>query len=252
MIFACRAASPVAPAPAADAATVLTAAGVETPRGLTWPPEIRAQPARRTFKNVRVLGSVASERFMAGMQSMRASVGLECRDCHVRDDFPSDEMQRKVRAREMLKMTARINLDLFGGEPVVTCFTCHLGKPVPERPALPPASTPSQPPPPVDAEDAERPSPEVFANVQVFDDVPAGKLLPIMSRFTEWVGVSCAHCHVEGRWSSDENAAKRRARQMLVMTSDVARLFYKGSSPVGCATCHRGSNRPARAPADLR
>ena len=73
---------------------------------------------------------------------------------------------------------------------------------------------------------AERPATAVFSNVE---DIPASKLLPIMSWFTECVGVSCAHCHVEGRWSSDERPAKRRARQMLVMTSDVARLFYKCS-----------------------
>ncbi|MFL5311952.1 MAG: photosynthetic reaction center cytochrome c subunit family protein [Myxococcales bacterium] len=249
LLGACRALPPAAPPPPSDAASVLTAAGVEMPRGMTWPAEVRARPARRTFKNVRALAGISSERFMAAMQSMKANVGLECRECHVQDDFPSDEKKPKLRAREMMRMTARINLDLFGGEPVVTCFTCHLGKAVPEAPALPAAHLPDPRPTPLLPGDAERPANEIYANVQVFDDVTAGRLLPIMSLMTRWLGVDCAHCHAgAGRWQSDEDPAKRRARQMLLMTSDVARIFYGGSSPIGCATCHRGGVRPVRAP----
>lgn len=252
LLGACRIGAHAAPPAPSDAASILTAAGIDSPRGLDWPAEVRARPARRTFKNVRALAGVSSERFVAAMQSMEASVGLECRACHVQDDFASDEKRSKVRARQMLRMTARINLDLFGGEPVVTCFTCHLGKPIPEAPPLPPASEPDPQPAPLAPADAERPAKEVDANVQVFEDVPAGRLLSIMSLMTRWLGVGCAHCHAGGgRWQSDEKPAKRRARQMLLMTSDVARTFYEGSSPIGCATCHRGEVRPVRVPADL-
>lgn len=35
------------------------------------------------------------------------------------------------------------------------------------------------------------------------------------------------------------------------MVDDVARLFYQGSTPIVCGTCHRGEVRPARTPAEL-
>lgn len=240
-----------APVPPPDAASVLTAAGVEKPRGLDWTPAVASQPARATFRNVHALGGVTSERFMAAMQSMKTSVGLECRDCHVDHDFPSDEKKPKVRAREMLRMTARIDLDLFGGRPVVTCFTCHRGTPRPEVGTLPPPRAPEHPPAPLPASDASRPATEVYRNLQVLDEVTAGQIVPIMTWFTQQLGVACTHCHAEGAWASDEKSAKPRARQMLRMVDDVARLFYQGSTPIVCGTCHRGEVRPARTPAEL-
>ena len=38
---------------------------------------------------------------------------------------------------------------------------------------------------------------------------------------------------------------------MLLMVGNLARLYYQGSTPVTCGTCHRGDTRPARTPADL-
>lgn len=234
-----------------DAASVLTAAGVERPRGLDWPEQVAAQPARKTFRNVHVLAAVSSERFMAGMQSMGKNLGLKCLECHVQEDYSSDQKKTKVRARQMLRMTARINLELFGGNPVVTCFTCHRGKPVPDKPALPPAATPEPAPPRLSDADAARPASEIYASVQALDDIAAGQVVPIMSWFTQQLGVSCTHCHAgSGRWESDEKRAKPRARQMLLMVGNLARLYYEGSTPVTCGTCHRGETRPARAPAD--
>src|SRR5579862_1222804 len=52
-----------------DLATPITAAGVEEPVGMSWPRGVAEQPASTTFKNVKVLGSLSSERFMAAMQS---------------------------------------------------------------------------------------------------------------------------------------------------------------------------------------
>jgi Photosynthetic reaction centre cytochrome C subunit len=250
LLAACHAAP--SGSPGTDRATVLTAAGVEQPRGLDWPDETAAQPSRKTFRNVHALAGVSSERFMAAMQSMRRNVGLECLDCHLREDYSSDAKKPKIRARQMLQMTARINLDLFGGNPVVTCFTCHLGRRLPPQPAFAAARAAELSPTPLAAAEAERPATEVYRNVQVFDDVKAGELLPIMSWFTQQLGVSCTHCHEDGgRWESDGKRAKRRARQMLLMVGNVARLHYKGSTPVTCGTCHRGEVRPARTPADL-
>jgi hypothetical protein len=89
---------------------------------------------------VHVLAAISSERFMAAMQSMGRNVGLKCQECHVQEDYSSDQRKTKVRARQMLRMTARINLELFGGNPVVTCGTCHRGETRPARAPADPAA----------------------------------------------------------------------------------------------------------------
>jgi len=55
-----------------------------------------------------------------------------------------------------------------------------------------------------------RPAGEVFKNVQLLKDVPAGRLLRIMDTgYSRSLGVDCDHCHVEDRWDADEKRPKR-------------------------------------------
>ncbi len=102
---------------------------------LDWTPEQRKQPARETFKNLKVLGDVPGERFAAAMQSMRVNLGMECVACHViaPKNFPSDEKKEKRRAREMISMTAEIDRRTFGNQARVTCWTCHRGDEEPPK-----------------------------------------------------------------------------------------------------------------------
>ena len=131
-------------------------------------------------------------------------------------------------------------------------FTCHRGRPLPEKPSLPRPAVPAVPPSPLSAADAARPATEIYSSIQALSNVAAGDVVRLMSWFTEQLGVSCAHCHSDGgRWASDDRRAKLRARQMLLMVGSLARLYYQGSTPVTCGTCHRGETRPARTPADL-
>src|SRR5438270_5030766 len=62
-----------AAAPAPDLVSPITASGVEQPVGLDWGPT-GDQPAAQILKNVKVLGALTGNRFMAGMQSMRANL----------------------------------------------------------------------------------------------------------------------------------------------------------------------------------
>src|SRR3954447_20445768 len=112
--------------PLVDLASPITAAGMETPAGLDWTPEVRAQPASKTFKNVKLLGDLTSERFMAAMQSMRANLGQKCAMCHLvaEKDFPSDDKKQKQRARDMIRMTAEIDRRTFEGKNAATASTC--------------------------------------------------------------------------------------------------------------------------------
>jgi hypothetical protein len=97
-----------------------------------------------------------------------------------------------------------------------------------------------------------RPAGEVFKNVQLLKDVPAGRLLRIMDTgYSRSLGVDCDHCHVEDRWDADEKRPKRAAREMIAMTRTINDVLVKmenidNTEPaVNCTTCHRGYVKPA-------
>ena len=101
-----------------------------------------------------------------------------------------------------------------------------------------------------------KPAGEVFKNVQILKDIPAGRFLRIMDTgYTKSLGVTCEHCHVEDRWHADELRPKLAAREMAVMTQEINDRLLKmenlddEESTVNCTTCHRGNIKPAT---DLR
>ena len=99
----------------------------------------------------------------------------------------------------------------------------------------------------------EKPAAEVFKNVNIMKTVPAGRLLNIMNfGFSRSLGVSCTHCHVEGRWESDDKPAKRIAREMSGMVTKINKELLPSIADLGsenpivnCTTCHRGQRKPA-------
>jgi ribosomal protein L30E len=81
------------------------------------------------------------------MDIWSASLGVRCNFCHVRDaqankmNFASDAKPEKKMAREMYKMTAKINMKYFKGtkdslgmviQTGINCNTCHKGISHPE------------------------------------------------------------------------------------------------------------------------
>lgn len=79
------------------------------------------------------------------MDDYKAALGVKCDYCHVKSkenpkklDFASDEKEYKLVAREMMKMTNKLNKKYFedhaGNSSVgaIQCITCHRGKTVPE------------------------------------------------------------------------------------------------------------------------
>jgi hypothetical protein len=235
-----------------DLASPITAAGSETALGLDWTPQIRQQPASKTFKNVKLLGDLPSERFMAAMQSMRANLGQKCAMCHLveQKDFPSDQRKEKLRARDMIRMTAEIDRRTFSGKLAVTCFTCHRGDEEPPKMSfskeLPEGFAKNLTP-----EQLKQPAPQVFKDVRVLGDMDARNFGLIMGWFAQELGVKCTHCHQEGDFAAD-TPKKTRAREMLEMTGWIAKGYYHGNdSPIGCGTCHRGKVTPARTQKDI-
>lgn len=100
-------------------------------------------------KNVQILTGISRPELERVMNQMRAGLGVHCHYCHAAGEGPaSDAKPEKARAREMLRMVIDLNARHFGGQPVVTCFTCHNGKPRPAfQPPLPQPVPPDEPAP---------------------------------------------------------------------------------------------------------
>ena len=97
------------------------------------------------------------------------------------------------------------------------------------------------------------PAEQVFKNIQQLKGVPAARLLLIMNRgYSRALGVSCAHCHVEQDFASDDKRPKRAAREMAVMHRSINEQLAKMQHleprqqprAINCSTCHRGTVNP--------
>jgi Photosynthetic reaction centre cytochrome C subunit len=99
----------------------------------------------------------------------------------------------------------------------------------------------SQPPKPMEAE---------WKNIKVLTGVPGTELLPIMHYMRASLGVRCEYCHVaeEGKYQLDDKPAKRRARDMILMTRAINAANFGGRTIVTCQTCHHGAATPASVP----
>jgi len=228
-----------------DLVSPLSAAGIEHPQGMDWGPT-GDKPASQIFKNVKLMGDLTSNRMMTGMQSMKASLGVGCDHCHDTEAYPADTKKPKATARTMLTMAHDLNTRFFGGKTFVSCYTCHReeAKPAAFQPTRP---APEWPMRPLAAADAQRPAKEIYKNLKLLGDVPAGRMPALMGLFSAALGTGCIHCHDTTDWASDGKPAKRRAREMLAMVHDLGDTYFAGGeNPVRCGTCHRGSVTPAR------
>jgi hypothetical protein len=94
------------------------------------------------------------------------------------------------------------------------------------------------------------PAEQVFKNIQQLKGRPAGQVLRAMGSFARALGVTCAHCHVEGEWEKDDKPTKNIARGMIRMVGSINNEQLKAipnlrpEASVSCSTCHRGSTRP--------
>lgn len=235
-----------APPPAeVDLVSPLGAAGLEHPQGMDWG-ATGDKPASEVFKNVKLLGGLTSNRVMTGMQSMKASLGVGCGHCHDTDDYSADTKKPKQTARAMLTMAHDLNTRFFGGKTYVSCYTCHRHEATPAA-FQPTRPAPEWPAPPLAAADAQRPAKEIYKNLKILGEVPAGRLPTVMGLFSTALGVGCIHCHETADWASDAKKPKQRAREMLAMVHAIGdTTFAGGENPVRCGTCHRGSVTPAR------
>jgi hypothetical protein len=98
-----------------------------------------------------------------------------------------------------------------------------------------------------------------YKNLQVLPkDISPGDMQKIMvGEFEDALGVSCGFCHAkkdstELDYASDAKPEKQIARQMLRMTLNLNKDYFKIENPmvgtpniaVTCNTCHRGDTFP--------
>lgn len=100
------------------------------------------------YKNLKVLSKKISDENMDHvMEGFNMQLGVRCIFCHVHKeegfvytiDYASDSMMNKRVARDMLRMTFKLNKKYFNTKLTGTmttpgriwCVTCHRGKPVP-------------------------------------------------------------------------------------------------------------------------
>src|SRR5579859_3638665 len=72
-----------------------------------------------------------------------------------------------------------------------------------------------------------KPSGEVYKNVIVFRQMPAGQLLIVMNAFSRALGTDCVHCHDAGAWESEVKPEKQVAREMFKMVIAINRTYLK-------------------------
>lgn len=100
------------------------------------------------YQNLKVLPKNTNKHDMDSLMHLySSSLGVRCGFCHVRNEeekkwnFASDENKHKLVAREMMKMTDKINEKYFeegrGTNQLVTCYSCHHGEENPARFAPP-------------------------------------------------------------------------------------------------------------------
>ena len=97
------------------------------------------QMAEAVFKDIQVLKGIPVDEFMDTMGMFAAATTKDCTGCHAaavltesRDAFAITTPMIQ-RARQMVVMMNAINRTYFGGQPRMTCYTCHGATPTPER-----------------------------------------------------------------------------------------------------------------------
>ena len=83
-------------------------------------------------------------------------------------------------------------------------------------------------------------------NLQILPkDMPKAEIKKAMKKIAAALGVQCEHCHDTDDFAKDTKN-KETARQMLKMTAEINKEFFKGENRVGCITCHNGAKEPKK------
>ncbi len=76
-------------------------------------------------------------------------------------------------------------------------------------------------------------------------DMPKAEIKKRMKKVAAALGVQCEHCHDTDDFAKDTEK-KEIARQMMKMSAEINKEFFKGEMKVDCITCHNGSKEPKK------
>ncbi|MHA4847131.1 c-type cytochrome [Flavitalea antarctica] len=97
------------------------------------------------YKNLKVLKkNITNDELEIVMKEFKTALGVKCNFCHApsktdpkKMDFASDENEHKEIARDMMRMSMRINKKYFKASKdsvaTISCFTCHRGEKEPKE-----------------------------------------------------------------------------------------------------------------------
>jgi photosynthetic reaction center cytochrome c subunit len=250
-----------------DARSTLVALKIPAPIPPAAPPTADPLP----WRNVQVLNDVGAAemvRTMLAMSTWVAGTG-NCAYCHNvaapwDDTLPSGKLiYTKLVARRMLQMVRNINGNYEGhvANTGVTCYTCHLGKPLPN--GLWFYNGPNQ----LERYFLDRDGVRVQSHIQQASNDNRSSVkqtewtYALMIRMSSSLGVTCNHCHNSRAFWSWVQAPPQRAKAFLgaQMVRDLnqhylsplapvfpqSRLGAMGDSPkLQCLTCHNGAYKP--------
>ena len=138
-------------------------------KGQTGPGETQLT-SEKFFKNVKVLTGIPVNEFMTTMGFFSASLGYSCENCHGADsgleNYASENQEKKQIARKMIGMMDAMNKAYFGGNQVLTCYSCHRGG---EHPKATPNLAALYSPPPEEPGDIVQQAPKAPSTDQIFD-----------------------------------------------------------------------------------
>ncbi len=236
------------------------------------PPAGPSPPGPLPWQNVQVLNDISVSEFNRTMISMATWVAGgqgNCAYCHniaafAADTYPDGKLiYTKAVARRMIQMTRKINQDWVDhvGNTGVTCYTCHVGKPLPnglwfytdENQILRHY---------LDGGGARVTSQTIAPSAANRTSVKQTEwTYALMISQSKSLGVNCTFCHNSRQFASWEQAPPQRVTayagiQMLreintqylaplAGTYHPSRLGPMGDAPKAqCSTCHNGVFKP--------
>jgi photosynthetic reaction center cytochrome c subunit len=129
------------------AGLVLAATLVASAQGA--PPSPDDRTAEQVYKNIKALKGTPANQLNQSMHLIKGALGVDCLYCHIEREWEKDVKPPKAVATAMISMMMDINNRSFGGRQVVTCNTCHNGRPVPADMPVFPVLEPKEPVKPV-------------------------------------------------------------------------------------------------------
>ena len=112
-------------------AVLLALAGAMLTHAQGGPPATEGKTAEQVYKNIQVLKGAPADQLIQSMHLLRGALGVDCEFCHDEKDRSADTKDAKATARKMMQMMIDLNKSSFNGRQVVTCYTCHQGRPQP-------------------------------------------------------------------------------------------------------------------------